>query len=236
MAMILSVSFLKVELMEWELSGDFAKCVHQGWSATMNPKKPSLGLNLSQGSTSCDLLSVSPKPGHSLIIQEAYVRQSDLIVKYAQSDCDAYGFQLDWRKRDCDLIDAIAIELWVSIQTNLLDTHPELDIASQVIGGHWKSYSLKELGEDGHGVGVFECPLGSGTALMMIQSSDVIQCHPTASTAGPNCSLKLFGQFLEKGVIRRARFFAIAARNTINEDKLREIYLELTSSPLPLTA
>ncbi|MEM9365240.1 MAG: hypothetical protein AAGD07_04530 [Planctomycetota bacterium] len=119
---------------------------------------------------------------------------------------------------------AVVIELILSVQTSLLDSEPTLDfqlrsdvpvtarannaIHTAVIGSQRWSILL----------GPHDAPFTSN--------------HSTSH----DLRLRLFGEFMEKGVIRKARPWLVVQSTGDTATDLDEILQRLTESPLPLTA
>ncbi len=74
---------------------------------------------------------------------DAYLRGSDLIATYGPTASFPFRFQVYWRAQAGRYSDqAIAIELVVSIQTDLLDSRPRLQVTGLIpaaSGSHWRS-------------------------------------------------------------------------------------------------
>src|SRR5690606_23390891 len=88
-------------------------------------------------------------PPHSGLPQEVYSRQNDLIVRYGQGPSELFSYQLDWRLLEPAAPFVAAIELWLSVQTELLDTQPELEITCSAPDGvRWSSFEHQQLVAD----------------------------------------------------------------------------------------
>lgn len=223
--------------MDWQLQKDLGWSESGRWSVKLNPRDPAQGVSLFFDQTlSWNLLRIRPIPGHALHLQEAYVRQEDLILRYEQSGNDLFGFQLNWRRVECDVKDALGLELWLSVQTTLLDTHPQFEIDSTA-HGTWRTMSLGQLtaGQNGGAALGWSEDTGRST-LVMIQDSDVVQAKLLERGREQELAIRMFGQFLEKGVIRRARLGLLATSSPMSPDAIRTAYHRFCASPLPLTA
>ncbi len=224
--------------MGWDFGKNEVYAQSGGLRVVVLPHEPHKGVRVeSANGELCSLLRVHPQPAHGLAIQESYVRQQDLIIAYSQSDDDQYGFQLNWRLRDLDnQPDVFGIELWLSIQTRLLDTHPTIELSSHCDSAQWKPMDVSAGVEN-----ILSSPAVHTSRLglhcmVFAQPSDAIQCELVESDVATECRWRLFGHFLEKGVIRRARFFAVVSVSPLHEDLERDIFAQLVNSPLPLTA
>lgn len=206
--------------------------------------RPQLGLRLSEGKRAIgQLMQVRPIPNHDCQIDDSFARRSDLMVRYSQSPSDRFGFQIDFRAIEgqslCLPFDD-GLDIWLSVQTQLLDTHPTLLLIGQVNGERW-SYHDDDGGtcSDGGAVAVTGMTSRSpGTIAMLIHPSDRGQTDwVTSESLAEDCvTLRLFGAFLEKGVIRRARLRCLFSRGSIAKSDLALAYARFAESPLPLTA
>lgn len=162
---------------------------------------------------------------------EQFIRGAEYHVDYPQGD-GTYSLRIAFRPVSADA-NRLVLETRISIQTDLLDTHPKLDIDA------W-CQALRSLTPDEG----FE----SGSAPISLACGDE---YTTAVLLGPHdrpfttnhstdslVRLRLFGEFLEKGVIRKARPWIMIDRSGSepSESDLQSCYQELCSSPLPLTA
>jgi len=184
-----------------------------------------------------------PHPLHSFKPEEIYVRQSDLIARYTQSAEDQFAFQLDWRLHPVQPPFSIGLEIWISLQTQLLDSHPSLELRS-VGPGVWSSWTDSELnmGEANDHRPSSDCQAAllstadSTSLLWLIDPSDQQQVHWMGSNSKSELRAQLFGDFLEKGVIRRARLRLLVGAEEVQVDDVKGVYQDLFTSALPLTA
>ncbi len=206
-----------------------------------------------------EIAAVTPHPAHAGIPEEIYNRQSDLIVRYRQGPTDTFTYQLDWQLLPATAPFVAAVELWLSVQTDLLDTEPELEIVCSASGGQtWRAFEHSQLCDwDAKPKGQPAATRGPA-ALLCVANANADK--PQASVAEPTsglwlieptdqcntrrCSdddqatqrLRLFGHFMEKGVIRRGRMRFLLASGAVTTEHVQRAYRELADSPLPLTA
>ncbi len=224
------------------------------------------------------LAAVRPILAHSSQPHEVYSRQSDLIVRYGQGPSEQFSYQLDWRLLQPAAPFAAAVELWLSIQTDLLDTQPELEIACTAPPGlSWSTFEHRQLipttaspapgvpapevsaaakamatessesADSQRGPAALLCSAAAGADRAAVQGLWLIE--PTDQRHARRCSadeqaeqrVRLFGHFMEKGVIRRARmrFLLAAALDShamITHEQVIAAYRDFADSPLPLTA
>ena len=223
--------------MDWQLQSNQAWLQNEHWRVELDPRSPNKGLQIHYGAVALGhFLKVNPKPSHSFNIQEAYVRQNDLILRYEQSGEDLYTVQLNWRRLESQITEGLALELWISVQTSLLDTHPAIDIRSRTPDAMWHILTLDDLSINKSDLAAIGLVKKSGvTAMVMIDPSEARQAQKTLDR-NEYFTLKLFGEFMEKGVIRRARLRFFAVTGEISRSKIAKQYRTFAESPLPLTA
>jgi len=166
---------------------------------------------------------------------EQFVRGDRWHVNYPQGD-GSYALRLAFQPIE-SVKDLIVVELTISIQTDLLDTHPRIDMDAlcQSIDSMVPGDPSGDEVED------------AGSAPISVATSDD---HHTCVLLGPHDSpfttnhstdsllrLRLFGDFLEKGVIRKARPWIVIDRsgNPPSQARLQSWWTQLCGSPLPLT-
>lgn len=223
--------------MDWQLKSDQASLEANHWRVDLNPRTPNVGLKVMFGDVQLGhFLKIAPKPSHSFNIQEAYIRENDLIIRYEQSNDDLYTVQLNWRRLDCDIPDALALELWVSVQTSLLDTHPEIEIRSRTPDARWHGLTLDDLSiEKSTSTAIGLVKKSSVTAMVMLEPSDAHQARRIVDR-GEDFAFRMLGDFMEKGVIRRARLRLLAVTTELSRSKIVKQFRAFVDSPLPLTA
>ncbi|MCA9158631.1 MAG: hypothetical protein KDA72_09905 [Planctomycetales bacterium] len=247
--------------MHWRLSEASAMGVAGASQIEVFPSSPAQAARwqVVPNSTSVcawEFASVMPHPPHASLPEEVYSREGDLIVRYRQSPADTFAYQLDWQLLPATAPFVAAVELWLSVQTDLLDTEPELEIACSARSGqHWQVFEHRQLSEPdsasqkdsaavARGPAALLCsPLAENanvdsahSGLWLIEPSD--QCNTRRCTKDDQTTqrLRLFGHFMEKGVIRRARMRFLLAAGSVSAEHISHAYRELADSPLPLTA
>lgn len=204
---------------------------HSTWS--LDARGGSHGIAMVDGdrsrNRSADRLVAFAPVGQDVLpaVAEQYVRGDTLHLTYLQGE-GAYELRLALRpivSSDQRLV----LEGTVAIQTDHLDSHPTVDVEVNC-----DSF----VGDPIDGIGA--PPISQGT------SKD----HSVAILLGPHDSpfttdessesalrLRLFGDFLEKGVIRKARPWIVVSRGKgPKEEELQGWWKQLCESPLPLTA
>ncbi len=226
-----------VEVVDWQFQADQASLEAENWRVELDPRAPNHGMKLQFGTVDFgSFFKINPRPSHSFSIQEAYVREEDLILRYEQSGEDLYTVQLNWRRLESEVRDSLCIELWLSVQTSLLDTHPVIDVRSRTPDALWHILTLDDLSLGKSDAAAMGLVKKSGvTAMIMIEPMDARQAQKTLDR-NDYFNLKLFGEFMEKGVIRRTRLRFLAVTGELARSKIAKQYRIFTDSPLPLTA
>jgi hypothetical protein len=226
-------------------------------TAKVDAAQPQLGLHhirLRSQSLSGHLLAVLPDNSHSwpADLADAYVRNRDLVATYAPSTAWPYAPQIYWRAESLTPSGVVAaVSLLVSIQTNLLDTHPLLSATSQLpvdevlsIASGDQLPQIEPLARGTHAIPsnafthglVWRLPGGQISYAEFATASDFQQLSADIAP-GSLCTARwqLFTDFLEKGVIRRARLQAAFLPRENDVALASEFARSLASRPLPLT-
>lgn len=214
--------------MSWNLRECTAKWDGQPWSIGVD-----LASELSQpliqiyDGTKQPVLAIALTPSEQHTTQtsqgiplgEAYVRQKDLIAMFPESAPWRFGYQVDLRGVSLDLPDRLVLEIWLSVQTSLLDSHPQLEL--QLRGESFK-------------LSVDDCWTSESSRLgLLLHPLDRLDCQIEPTKDG--LAMRVFGRFMEKGVIRRMRFQLIANQQSQPARYWHERFEEFSDSPLPLT-
>ena len=167
---------------------------------------------------------------------EQFVRGRCWNVNYPQAD-HRHALRIAFEPIET-ASNSMLLEATISIQTDLLDSHPKLDI--QLDGT-----SIRTLGVPS----VSQHPVTqSGSAAVTIARSEktfaaiFLGTHDSPFTTDlstpESLQLRLFGEFLEKGVIRKARPWILIRRaeNEPSDAELQAIWQRLAARPLPLAS
>jgi hypothetical protein len=153
---------------------------------------------------------------------DAYVRMNDLIASYPETAPWPFGYQVDVRSVDVHESHCACLEIWLSVQTSLLDSYPQLSVQvpkhafSERNQGTWIS--------DDHRFCLAVHPL------------DLSDCQISFSRAEQSAvAMLVFGRFMEKGVLRRMRFRLFASESPQSESFWSHQQEQFSRSPLPLT-
>ncbi|QEF96899.1 hypothetical protein Mal15_09290 [Stieleria maiorica] len=165
-------------------------------------------------------------------LDEQFVRDDQLHLSFPQTDDSQFGFRLVVRPVPLEGCCAdgfrIALELLVSVQTTLLDSHPTLDLVLPARSG------ARDEGHSPSGSRVYHADNGDFGAAIILGPQDVASSG--AIDQPDQQRLRLFGEFLEKGVIRRARPWLIVDRSSgaVETRWIGAAIDALAESPLPL--
>ncbi len=167
---------------------------------------------------------------------EHYVRGDQWNINYPQGD-GSFALRLTFSSISASE-NRLVLEVCVSVQTDLLDTHPKIDISLRCD----EVVTLDAKEHDGAGHMSLEGSPPISLAKSQHESVAVLLGpHDAPFTSNRSSAsmlqLRLFGEFLEKGVIRRARPWIVIDRrkDDFDEAELTSLYRQLCDSPLPLT-
>ncbi|MGN6543518.1 MAG: hypothetical protein ACTHK7_00600 [Aureliella sp.] len=225
--------------MQWLTTGNVAKLQWEHWLWTFDLAQPHAGLRVEQAERGqvAQLLQVHPSPQHACEIEDSFLRGSDLMVRYGQSESDHFAFQLDFRAvPESELGPFVCgLDVWLSVQTQLLDSHPTLTVRSQAGQAQWSALDNQGRPLAEHSPAALVCENAAASVVLFVHPSDRVQAE-LISQSGSACDLRLFGNFMEKGVIRRGRLRCLLSETPIDRVALAAAYNLFAASPLPLTA
>jgi hypothetical protein len=158
-------------------------------------------------------------------VAEAYIRANDLVATYKPSDQWPFSPQLYWQANALRSAPGMlaSLSLLVSVQTHLLDTHPEIGTSTQLPSGEAFLLAVDDNNTPRSEQidGTRSISADGETCCIVLRPKDwqysyVELMHPsdfrtvTISNEAERISTEwqLFAEFLEKGVIRRARIHA----------------------------
>jgi hypothetical protein len=254
----------------WNLVGSIAQLSCGVVRATLNVARPQFGLHqktFDHGRESC-LVFMLRRAGEldwigrsdedrdkelwPLSVADAYVRGSDLVASYSPASEWPYAPQVYWSANTLESIEGVvgSISQLVSVQTHLLDTHPKIDLLSQLpsseyllisLGDHEAEFEPIEGDRTLRSVGGTTCVLwrmlsAPFSYIEIVESTDFneLSCGPTGD-GRLLANWRLFAEFLEKGVIRKARVHAAFIERENDCEVALECCRAIERSPLPLT-
>ena len=217
----------------------------QDLQLTINSCSPASGARITVGRDAMSLFSVeSSNPNERLA--DLYIRGDDLIAKYQSSD-DQFDRELYWRVPDLDLpVGAFALEMIYSLQTDLLETNPNPRIISELKAReveYWAADGDSLAGElkwkqqaTADGCQMITAKLSDETRLAVAVYPNDLMVMEFAEIDGETIlTCRLNAEFLEKGVIRRTRMFAMCAAGNVSDADMIKVAQEFLDSDLPLT-
>lgn len=187
-------------------------------------------------------------------IDDAYVRESDLIVTYRESAVAALRTQLQWRVQE--LPDAVVLlELTASVQTPCRDCDPRIRIATSWPHTAWQLLSDEvncewDLAPPSSIDHVALCVPAPGMVLLnsagkhspciaqAIPASDLVDAYLERNHAisGSTLAQVYFANRLEKGVLRRVRLQAYVSPNSCDINAVQSTALQSLYHAPPLVA
>ncbi len=135
--------------MHWSIAGNQATIRAAQWTWRFDLAHPTAGIAIEGPSDAqWQLMAIHPVPAHACQIDDHFARGSDLMVRYAQSEQDQFAFQLDLRAVPTSELGSAesGFDCWLSVQTQLLDSHPTLEIEHpvQACGAEQRIFRLVE--------------------------------------------------------------------------------------------
>ena len=242
----------------WQLDEHRATCSLGDLSATIDLERPDLGLQPLR--VDGRLLAVTPdadQPKWPAQLADAYVRGNDVVATYVGQESWPYAPQIYWTVESNLAGGATlpSLSLVVSIQTDLLDTHPRIFAQSSLVADEVLMVSLvgDDLLVDSHVdssvAGLQGIDPRERVAILwrlagrkwsyaeVMPTSDFRQLAVIRVASGAiQSQWELFAEFLEKGVIRRARLQSLWALRENDVQLVAKCCQAIEQRPLPLTA
>ena len=246
----------------WQLTGTAAQLKGIPLRAQVRLDAPERGVEQLLGpdaiASPCRILCWRPQinAASPAKLVEGYVRGADLIATYAALPPQTVQPQIYWRALHESSLQAVGVELIVSVQTSLLDSNPESVVVSEVPPGDaWRLIDLQQnefapivTDEDASTV---HRPVSAAPSLLVLRPSDETfsyaeMIHPSDFVA-VNCQLdvageprlrlttRLFPERLEKGVIRRGRVCGWFVPREGDLQIAGELFRRFVAEPPPLT-
>jgi hypothetical protein len=248
----------------WSLRGTVAVLNTGQLSAQVDISRPNLGaqhVQWSEPMLASSLLAVArddddDETQHAwpLSLADAYARGDDLIASYSPRDDWPFSMQVYWRAAQTDVHNEsrTALSLLVSVQTNLLDTRPCIRVGSRIEADEVllvdldndHEATIKEAGRTDHkftptahaSIVVARLAAANYSYIEIMPASD-FRHAAVRWTAGGQCETRwsLFADFLEKGVIWRARLHALIVPRTDDIELATSVCRAMDQWALPLT-
>ncbi len=223
----------------------------------LNLDRPDLGIEAPSSKTNCGdirLLSISSgnTGGWPAKLVDTYTRGHDTVATYAGIAEWPFAPQIYWTLESND-VSGVAIHslsIVISIQTDRLDTHPQIAIQSSlpavevlrvaVAGDELlvDSHADDELKIDPQSAAccqLWRLPGGELSYAEIVPTSDFRHLSVERLNLDSVSRWELFSEFLEKGVIRRARLQAMFLPREDDVQLAAGACQALERRPLPLT-
>jgi hypothetical protein len=198
-------------------------------------------------------LKVEDSHAWPLPVVEAYVRGDDFVASYRPTNDWPYSPELYWHANALSAVERslASMSLLVSVQTHLLNTLPKIVVTSDVqsdemhfiaFGKDTQAEILPIVSERSlRPSGVVSCTLRRlrSTPISyaeIVPETDFRQVRFERCSAGEmSAKWELFADFLEKGVIRRARIYGALLPREADIELALECCAAIQQIPLPLT-
>ena len=233
----------------WELVGQLAssssKLADRELQLTIANGSFGAGAKVTVGRDAASLFSVESSSTEETLA-DLYVRGDDLIANY-KSSADEFERELYWRIHDVDAqSESFALEMIYSLQTDLLHSQPDPCIVSTLklqAVSYWSAAGDPLIGElkwrkqdAANGCQLITAVLEGGTHLALaVYPTDLIKMELTQVGGETTVTCRLNADFLEKGVIRRTRMFALCSAGPVGEEDIVEMAQTFLDSKTPLT-
>jgi hypothetical protein len=219
--------------MSWTKNEAYAQCNLGTWTARVDLRdQPSLSLFEDQTKPPVKVLFVpqealQPASRHQphshdshLQLGDSYVRQSDLVTIFPEHEPFRFGYQVYFCVKP-SLPNTMLVELWLSVQTSTLESHPQIKLVMEGCSLMAESRSLYRSHDK--------------TCGLLVHPLDALDCSPVTESR-PGSAFLVFGRFMEKGVIRRMRCQVVVSSVGLSSADWEQLLDSFSQSPLPLTA
>jgi hypothetical protein len=207
----------------WEIGDDSWTCTATGGAAGITLGDPDSPLCLRVASVGNDVLPVAG---------EQYVRGDAWKIQFPQ-ESGQYSLRLSLRVVAASTT-RMVWEPTFSIQTSLLDAAPSLELTAL---GHSDIRVAATAAHAAPGVSMSGITVpGGGQLIVLLGPHDAPFVKQRSSRN--RLDLRIFGEFLEKGVIRKTRPWVIFDRSEagVSAEELTNYCQQMSDTPLPLTA
>lgn len=214
----------------WNINGAVATATLGAYQVSVDAADPSRGVQWTSTAPKrlqgCTLQFKPPRSSQTApVLADLYVRGSDLVATYEQLPGAEVQPQLYWRLMENAELDAVGVQLLISMQTSLLQSEPRCTVESQLPGvrtaiWNWneKAWWGTETGKDFNLVSQpssrgfvtwFSAPQETNSYLEIIYPDDQVSQQVKLG----HSEACFFAEHLEKGVIRRGRIAGWLAPN-----------------------
>jgi hypothetical protein len=243
-------------VLEWKIDGPIAIATLRDYHLQVDTADPRRGVQWTtetkQSFRGPTLQFIAPPSAKgNLQLADLYVRGRDLVATYEQLPGAEVQPTLYWRLLHHTGLNAIGVELLISMQTSRLDSHPQCAVESALPGVRTSAWDMQQklwhystenspkfdvqfTSQAQGSVTWFSAPKEHYSYVEVAYPDDLISQHITLG----RCETCFFAEHLEKGVIRRGR---IAGWITPNQSLMSgpaavfDLLEAAYRAPLPLT-
>ena len=208
----------------WQFDGTTATSSLGDFHLSVTPSKQPLQVQAADGNLLATLWQQSQL--EQLQLAEAFVRDEDFVARFLPGDAFPFHLELYWSCQALPDAAGHVVSHLVSVRTDLLDTHPEIALTTTFLN------SIQEGQEHDFGLSV---STELNATHQLVEFAPREDCPELALEGGNKIERHLFSHFLEKGVIRRARLFALLIPKSLGEANEQALCQELLTADLPLT-
>lgn len=220
----------------WRLEANQANLAGGPFNLLLDLNHPEHGATLRRDSPISQSLWAWAHGGLRANLVESYLRGRDLVARYEPVDGAPFHTQVYWRcETPSSESDSLRLSLILSIHTDQLDTHPTYTVESAMSDCNASEIQTDATASLSPGT-LFTADDQSWSMVETSQPGEAISCSGSKATAAAASRWRLFDQFLEKGVIRRARLSLVVAQGVIDASRAASLCRELQAAPAPLTA
>lgn len=230
------------------------------WTFRLQPERPEFGVYVGRRHSHSEagpLFRILPPASNAPAgletaalfpaLEEVYTRGSSLIYSLPQDSIHHFGLSVHHRVVMAN-DSSIVFETVLSVQTSLLDSHPMIDLLCCNVDGeiHGIAEQLSmenpilplKLSSD-----IRHPPIATrfvrsahlGSALLIVPPTDRATAIKLDSD-NDSARYRLLAEFMEKGVIRKSRFWACLWTSPPHPDAIEKLYHSLLEEPLPLAS
>lgn len=241
----------------WDLRCQIDRPEH-GFRIVLTDKTESASaISLIPPTNSPDANTLSTQTSRQLFpsLAETYFRGEDAIALFPQSEDAKFGLCVTYRVVGLSE-QWLAVETIVALETNLLDSHPTVDLVLRGTNEAFEDLEVK------HGASVITANNGPSLQRKTVApaaayitsdadvAGDAAESHMTTVLMFPPSDqaaagliaqeesllqIRLLAEFLEKGVIRKTRYWVTFWRHRPTYAEILDCYIQLQQEPLPLT-
>ncbi|MGV3486697.1 MAG: hypothetical protein ACO1RT_19925 [Planctomycetaceae bacterium] len=206
-----------------------ASFVVSGWHLDVTCQRDSVRFAVTHDASSESMGTISLLNDPLPALAEVFIRGDELHLSMPQTDATQSGLALALLVVQADR-DCLVVESTLSIETLLLDAYPTVELGLSGDG----PITCRTEGS----ANVFTRELNQSDAndrpklnVLVDQRDHDSLCHRD----DPDQSLRFFGEFMEKGVIRKTQPWWVWTSAAADAAQVKRLVAQLAQRPLPLT-